>query len=117
MKGRGLRRATADAACTEGGSGKGMGGDSDACLRVYSVSFRDIAQANLSAELVFTELAFLVERYGSEAHVCGFNIYSGGTRIASARIDGLSLYGNHPPHWCRIDNRLVASSEIIIEYD
>ena len=84
VKGRGLRRATAAAACIEGGSGKEM----DGCLRVYSVSFRDSAQANLSAEVVFTELAFLVERYGSEAHVCGFNISSGGTRIASARTDG-----------------------------
>ena len=85
-----LQVRTGNYACIEGGSGKGMvvAGGSDGCLRVYSVSFRYSAQVNLSAEVVFTELAFLVEFDGSEAHVCGINIRSVGTRIAPAGADG-----------------------------
>ena len=81
---------TGNYACIEGGSGEGMvvAGSSDGCLRVYSVSSRYSAQVNLSAEVVFTELAFLVKLDGSEAHVCAINIRSGGTRIASAGADG-----------------------------
>ena len=73
----------------EGGSGKGtvVAGVSDGCMRAYSVSFHNGAQVNLSAEVKFRELALLVERDGSEAHVCGINIISVATRIASARAD------------------------------
>ncbi len=90
VKGRGLGRATAAATCIEGGSGKGMfvAGGSDGCLRVYSVSLREGSDGRLSTAVVFAESAFLGERDGSEALVCGINISAGGTRIASTRTDG-----------------------------
>lgn len=90
VKGRGLERAAATTCYIQGDSSKEMvvAGGNNGCLRVYSVSFRISAQANLSTEVVITKSGFLVESEGSKAHACRINISSGDTQIASARADG-----------------------------
>ena len=45
-------------------------------------------QADSSVELVFTEMVFLGEQDGTEAHVSGIIISSGGTQNVSTRTDG-----------------------------
>ena len=45
-------------------------------------------QADSLVELVLTEMVFLREQDGSEAHVSGIIISSGGTHNVSSRTDG-----------------------------
>ena len=67
---------------------------SNVCLRIYSVSFRNSAQANLYVEVVFTESAFFIESDDSEVHVCRFYISSGGLRLHRLEQIVLSQYSS-----------------------
>ena len=53
---------------------------SDVCA--FFGSFRNSVLAELSAQVLFTELAFVVERDGYGAYICGTNVSCGGTCTA-----------------------------------